>query len=172
MKVKKASAVRCLVCNPTDAGPGEYCDKHGEELHHLEHKYETLFRLRRNVRGKDHETYDLFLQGKCDPTGRILVSETDPGGLAITVLIIGDLDLATPMSEYAKLGIERTYADHLRDRIHQDVVLSWYGNARACVEVFRATGSPLHWDLESREEQSEEETSDLHLSPGGRHTVH
>jgi hypothetical protein len=168
MTVKKTGTVPCLVCNPKDAEPGEYCETHGEELHRLEHKYEALFRFKRNVRGKDHEAYDIFSQGQCDPSGRILISETDPENLSITVLIFDDLDLNTPMTDYGTLGINRNYGD----RIQHEIVHSWYGNARACVEIFRTSGMPQHFDLDSREGQGEEDSSDVHPSQGGKHSVH
>ncbi len=172
MSAKKVPIVPCLVCNPREAEPGEYCDAHSEQLHRLEHKYETLFRLRRNVRGKDHESYDLFMQGNCEPSGRILISETDPESLAITILIFRDLDLDAQIADYGSLGIERTYGDHLRDRVHQEIVHSWYGNARACVDIFFTPASPQHWDLDSREEQSEEESTEPHSPQGGKHSIH
>jgi hypothetical protein len=172
MTEKKTGTVPCIVCNPGKADPGEYCESHSEELHRLEHKYESLFRLRRNVRGKDHEAYDLFFQGACDPSGRVVISETDPESLAITVLIFGDVDLTTPLADYRELGIDRTYGDHLRDRIHQEIVHSWYGNAHACVEVFRIVGSPVHWDLDARDAQGEEDASDPHSPQGGKHSIH
>ena len=175
MAAKKADAP-CVVCNPDNADPGEYCEQHHEELHRLDHQYETLYRLQRVSRGRGHESYYLFLQGDCDPSGRILVNETDPDNLAITVLITSDLNLDSRISDYDALKIERTYGDHLRDRIRQDIIHSWYGNARACVEVFRlAAEPPLHWDVEPRGESNNEE--DEEGSPprpplGGKHSVH
>jgi hypothetical protein len=171
----KKTEVPCLVCNPVEAEPGEYCDRHREELHRLDHEYETLFRLQRISRGRGHESYNLFLQGDCDPSGRILVNETDPDNLAVTVLISADLSLDARLSGYEALKIDRTYADHLRDRIRQDIIHSWYGNARACVEVFRIPAdAPLHWDVESRGEASEREEAnpDPHAAPQKKHFVH
>jgi hypothetical protein len=172
MAARKSDAP-CVVCNPGDADPGEYCERHGEELHRLDHQYETLFRLQRVSRGRGHESYHVFLQGDCDPSGRVLVNETDPDNLAITVLLTSDLNLEARISGYEILKIERTYADQLRDRIQQDIIHSWYGNARACVEVFRITAEPpLHWDVESRGESSEEEEGTRPHPSGGKHSVH
>lgn len=174
MAARKAE-VPCVVCNPENAEPGEYCERHREELHRLDHQYETLFRLQRVSRGRGHESYHLFLQGDCDPSGRVLVNETDPDNLAITVLITGDLSLDARISGYDALKIERTYGDHLLDRIRQDIIHSWYGNARACVEVFRITAEPaLHWDVEPRSEgdDEEEEGPNPHPSPGNKHSIH
>jgi hypothetical protein len=173
MAAKKEEAP-CVVCNPDDAETGEYCERHREELHRLDHQYETLFRLQRVSRGRGHESYQLFLQGDCDPSGRILISETDPDNLAITVLISGDLKLDVRIPGYEALMIERTYGEHLRDRIEQDIIHSWYGNARACVEVFRITAEPpLHWDVEPRGEVDEEEdSSNPHRSEGSKHSIH
>lgn len=170
----KKSDVRCVVCNPQDAEPGEYCGNHQEELHRLDHQYETLFRLQRISRGGSHETYHLFLQGDCDPSGRVLVNETDPDNLAIVVLLSGDVNLDLRVPGYEALKMERTYGDHLRERIRQDIIHSWYGNARSCVEVFRvASDPPLHWDVEPRGEAGEEEEKSISRpTPGGKHSVH
>jgi hypothetical protein len=132
MKSKKAE-VPCLVCNPAEAKPGQYCDLHREKLHRLDHQYETLFRIQRISRGKDHEAYNLFLQGDCDPCGRILVTETDPENLCITILISSDLDLDANIPEYSSLKIERNFGDQLRDRVRQEIIHSWYG-ADQCEE--------------------------------------
>ncbi len=173
MTAKKAE-VPCVVCNPIDAEPGEYCERHSEELHRLDHQYEVLFRLQRVSRGRGHECYHIFLQGDCEPSGRVLVNETDPDNLAVTVLVSADLNLDARISGYEALKMERTYADQLQDRIRQDVVHSWYGNARACIEVFRINANPpLHWDVEPRGDSSEdEETPDPHPALGSKHSVH
>ncbi len=173
MAVKKSEA-RCVVCNPQEADPGQYCDTHQEELHRLDHQYETLFRLQRTSRGGTHETYHLFLQGDCDPSGRVLVSETDPDNLAVIVLISGDVNLDLRVPGYEALKMDRTYGDHLLDRVRRDVIHSWYGNARACVEVFRVSADPpLHWDVEPRGESSEEEEGPgPHPDQGGKHSIH
>jgi hypothetical protein len=162
------------VCNPVAAEPGEYCDRHREELHRLDHEYETLFRLQRVSRGGGHESYNILLRGHCDPTGRIFVNETDPDNLAVTVLVNADLSLDSPIPGYEALKIDRTYADQLRDRIRQDIIHSWYGNARACVEVFRVGADPpLHWDVESRGDTGEEEERpDPHPGQQKKHSVH
>jgi hypothetical protein len=164
------------VCSPGLAEPGEYCDRHREELHRLDHQYETLFRLQRVSRGRDHETHYVFLQGDCDPSGRVIVSETDPGNLSITVLVNSALALDALISGYEALKITRTYEDQLRDRIEQDIIYSWYGNARACIEVFRITpGAPLHWDVEARgsdADAEEEEDPGPHPGQGNKHFVH
>ena len=165
----------CVVCNPDEAQPGEYCQQHSDQLHRLDHQYETLFRLQRTSRGKDHETYNLFLQGDCDPCGRILVSETDPENLFITILISRDLNLDTIIADYNALKVEKTFADQLRERIRQEIIHSWYGNARACVEIFRTTADqPQHWDIDPRVEHAmEEEEGDEPQPPrGGKHSVH
>jgi hypothetical protein len=172
----KKSDTPCVVCNPGEAEPGEYCEGHEEDLHRLEHKYETLFRFRRVSRGKDCEVYELFLQGECDPCGRILVAEVDPESLAITVITGDNLDLSTRLQDYGSLGIERTYGDCLRDRIRHEVVHSWYGSMRACVDFFTAASpAPEHWDVPRRGEDNEEEDPDSpgpRRSEGGKHSVH
>jgi hypothetical protein len=177
MPNKSPDRAPCLVCNPDDAASGDYCDTHRTELHRLDHQYETLFRLQRTSRGKDHETYDLFLQGDCDPCGRVLVTETDPENLVLTVLIANDLNLEARITDYDTLRIEKTYGDQLRDRIQHEIIHSWYGNARACVDIFATTlNDPQHWDVAPREEQSaedEDEDEGSHHPPhGGKHSVH
>jgi hypothetical protein len=163
----------CLVCNPDDARPGDYCSKHSEELHRLDHQYEGLFRLQRTSRGKDHETYGLYLQGDCEPCARILVTETDPENLSLTVLLSPDLDLDARIADYGRLGIARTYADQIRERIEKEIIHSWYGNARACVDIFRTPlHNPLHWDVPPREDYSDEENPDLPSPDEGGHSVH
>ena len=167
----KKTELRCVVCSPAEARPGDYCDLHRDELHRLDHEYETLFRLERISRGKDHETYLLYLQGECDPCGRVIVSETDPENLAVLVLVPGDLDLDARITEYDALKIERTYGDKLRERLEHEIVHSWYGSARACVDIFRTTtDAPTHWDIAPRPERSDEEES--HAPEGGSHSVH
>jgi hypothetical protein len=165
----------CPVCNP-DSATGEYCDEHREELHKLEHLYESFMHLRRTSRGKDHEAFDVLMQGECEPFGRILVSETIPDNLSMTMILAHDLDLETPLPGYEKLGLRRTWGDYLRDKIQQEIVHCWYGNARACLDVFPCKlEDRQHWDLESREEESEEEEfeADLHgPTGGGRHSIH
>ena len=163
----------CVVCDPEGAEPGEYCGKHRDELHRLDHQYEALFRLARTSRGKDHETYNIFLQGECDPCGRIIVTETDPENLALTVLLSTNLDLDTRISDYARLGISRTYGDQLRERLQHEVIHSWYGNARACVDIFRtALDNPQHWDVAPREEFSEDDNPEAPPHEDGGHSVH
>ncbi len=170
---EKKAGVPCVVCNPSDAEPGEYCDTHREELHRLDHQYENLFRLQRISRGKGHEAYELYLQGECDPCGRLTVAETDPENLAIVILLSSDLDLEAHIAEYGALGIQRTFADQLRQRIQQEVVHSWYGNARACIDVFRITNNlPQHWDIDPRAEPTDEEGLEPHVPFGGKHSVH
>ncbi len=169
----KKPEVPCVICNPAEAGTGDYCDAHREELHRLDHQYESLFRLQRSSRGQGHETFELFVQGDCDPRGRVLVTETDPENLAITVLLHDDLDLESRLAGYSALGIEKTFADQLRGRIQQEIVFSWYGNARACVEVFRVSKlPPQHWDLEPRIDQGEEEGADTQPPATPKHSIH
>jgi hypothetical protein len=132
-----------------------------------------MFRLQRISRGRGHEAYELFLQGGCDPCGRIVVTETDPENLAITILLSSDLDLEGRIQEYAALGVERTNADQIRTRIQQEVVYSWYGNARACVDIFRVSHlNPLHWDIDQRAEPGEEESSEPSQPQGPKHSIH
>lgn len=163
----------CVVCNPDHAEEGDYCGTHREELHRLDHQYEGLFRLQRTSRGKDHETYSLYLQGDCEACGRIFVTETDPENLSLTVLLSPDLDLEARIADYVRLGVVRTYADQIRERIEKEIIHSWYGNARACVDIFRAPlHNPLHWDLAPREEYSEEENPEPPPPEEGGHSVH
>ncbi len=170
---KKNQGAPCIVCNPGEAEPGDYCDSHRDELHRLDHQFESLFRLQRTSRGKDHESYNLHLRGECNPCGRILVTETDPENLSITVLISGDLNLDARIADYNSLKIEKSYGDQLRDRIQQEIIHSWYGNTRACVDIFHTTAEqPEHWDVGPREETAEEEGSEPDLPQGGKHSVH
>jgi hypothetical protein len=170
---KKNQSPPCIVCNPDGAEPGDYCDSHRDELHRLDHQYETLFRMQRTSRGKDHETYNVFLQGECNPCGRILVTETDPEHLAITVLLSNDVNLDARLAEYDSLKVVKTYGNQLRERIEQEIIHSWYGNARACVDIIRTTAEkPEHWDVEPRGESAEEEAAELDPPQGGKHSVH
>jgi hypothetical protein len=172
---RKNADVPCVVCNPAGAQPGDYCERHYEELHRLDHKFEVLFRLQRTFRGKDYEIYDVFLQGECDPSGRIIVAETDPENLVLTVMISEDLDLNAHVKEYDALKIEKTLRDKLRERIERDVIRSWYGNASACIEVFSILDrQPEHWDISAGEPDSgdEEEVTDPHPKDGGKHSIH
>jgi hypothetical protein len=172
MAMKKAQ-VPCAICNPVEAEQGEYCETHREELHRLDHQYESLFRIQRTCRGKGHETFEIFVQGECDPRGRILVSETDPDNLAITILLTDDLDLDTRLAGYSDLGIEKSHGDYLRSKIQQEIVFSWYGNARACVDIFRVTKQhPQHWDLEARIEPPEEDGIEPHPPSSNKHSIH
>jgi hypothetical protein len=167
--------VPCVICNPGEAEPEEYCDRHTEQLHQLDHRYETLFRLHRISRGKGHEAYHLFLQGQCDPCGRVLVYETDPENISVTILVAASVDIDAEIQEYRDLGIDRTYADQLRLRV-EEVIHSWYGNSRACLDVYRITSDqPEHWDIARREEEEgDEESAEPHepRSPGGKHSIH
>jgi hypothetical protein len=178
LQEKRIMAVRkdrppCLVCNPGNAVEGDYCSTHREELHRLDHQYEGLFRLQRTSRGKDHETYSLYLQGDCEPCARVFVTETDPENLSMTVLLSPDLDLDARIAEYARFGVVRTYADQIRERIEKEIIHSWYGNSRACVDIFRAPlHNPLHWDVAPREDYNEEENPDLPPPEEGGHSVH
>jgi hypothetical protein len=172
MSAKKVD-VPCVVCNPAEAEPDEYCEAHREQLHRLDHQYETLFRFQRTCRGRGHEIYEIFLQGECDPRGRVLVAETDPDNLSITILLADDLDLDTRLTGYSSLGIEKSYGDYLREKLQQEVVYSWYGNARACVDIFRLSNHhPQHWDLEPRLEQSDDDGSDPRPPAGNKHSIH
>ena len=171
MAARKADSP-CVVCNPGKAEPGQYCEAHREEVHQLDHKYETHLRLQRISRGQSHESYELFLRGECEPCGRILVSETDPDNLAITILIAAGLDLDSAIPDYALMSISKNYGDLLRGRIHEEIVHSWYGNARACVDIFRiATFQATHWDLDARSEQGEN-GPEPHPPMSGKHSVH
>jgi hypothetical protein len=172
MTVKKAE-VPCAICNPADAESGEYCEAHREELHRLDHQYESLFRLQRTCRGKGHETYEIFVQGECDPRGRLLVNETDPENLAITILLTDDLNLDGRLPGYSALGIDKTNGDYLRAKIQQEIVYSWFGNARACVDVFRLSKEqPQHWDLEPRLDQADEDGIEPHPPSSNKHSIH
>jgi hypothetical protein len=172
----KKSRQPCAVCNPADASPGEYCEEHREELHKLEHQYESLFRLRRTSRGKDHESYDILLQGECEPCGRLLVAESHPDNLAMTLILAQDIDLDTRLPEYDALGIPRTWGDNLKEKIQQELIYCWYGDARACVDVFHSNiENRQHWDFEPRDEDSEDgEMGPEPHAPGngGKHSVH
>jgi hypothetical protein len=163
----------CSICSPGEAEPGQYCEAHRETLHQLEHQYEPYFRLQRYSRGKDHEVLSLFfMPGDCEPAGRVLVTETDPDSLLITAIIAGDVDLEKRVPEYEKLGIEKTYGDLLRDRIQIEIVHSWYGAARACVDVFTTDNAahPGHWDIDPRDGADDEERS--HPPEGSKHSIH
>ena len=173
MRRTKNTESPCVICNPSGAEPGDYCDTHRDELHRLEHRSETLFRLQRTSRGKDHESYHLFFQAECEPCGRILVTETDPENLAVLVLVSGELNLDAAIEDYKPLGIAKTYGDALRQRIQSEIIHSWYGNARACVDVLRLTAEPpTHWDVDSRGDQEEAEDSDSPPPPDGNPSVH
>ena len=174
MKSAKIEGLPCVVCNASGAEKGDYCEAHREELHRLDHQYQSLFRLQRTARGKDHESYNLFLHDNCQPCGRVLVTETDPENLAITVLIANDLNLDTVISEYDSLRLRRTYGDLLRDRIQQEIIHSWYGNARACVDLFTTNvDQPQHWDVAPRDEESgEEEGYEPQAPEGGNSSIH
>ncbi len=171
----KNSRVPCMICSPAGAQEGDYCERHRDELHNLEHQYEGLFRLQRTTRGKDHEAYDIYMQSQCGPCGRILLQETDPDSLSITVLLADDVKLDTELPEYEALGIRRTWGDLLQIKIGQDLIHSWYGNARACVELFQTDfGNQKHWDVESRDQgmdEEEDEAPDPHFH-GGKHSIH
>jgi len=165
----------CIVCNPGKAHPEDYCEVHREQLHRLGHEYEMFFRLVRISRGKDHEAYALMLQGECDPSGRVLVNETDPDNLFLTVLITDSLDLETPLPDFRALKVERSYGDLLRETIEDEIVRSWYGNARACIDLFRIHDvRPLHWDVAEREEQDKQEFPEESgpCDKGGPHSIH
>jgi hypothetical protein len=171
MASKKADAP-CAVCNPGKAEPGEYCSAHREEVHQLDHKYETYFRLQRVSRGQSHESYEVFLRGECDPCGRILVFETDPDNLLINILLQGELDIDSRIADYALMSIDKTIGDLLRNRVHLEIVHSWYGNARACVDIFRiGKAQPVHWDLDARSDQRED-GPEPHPPLGGKHSIH
>jgi hypothetical protein len=172
----KNSKPPCLLCNPIGAQEGELCDQHRKELHDLEHRYEGQFRLKRTARGKDHETYDIFLQSQCEPCGRVFLQETDPDNLVVTLLVAEDLQLDTVLPEYDALGMRRTWGDLLRDKVGQELIYSWYGNARACVELFLTDfGKQEHWDVEPRDPVTDEDPeapADPHSHGGGKHSVH
>jgi len=164
------------VCNPDKAQKGEYCPTHFDQLQHLDLQCESLFRFQRVSRGKGHETYNIFLQGDVDPCGKVLATESDLENLLITILISEDINLEATITEYDFFKIVRTFGDQLQLRIRQEIVHSWYGNARACIEVFRIIpGHPQHWDIESRtdfEAAAEEESSDPHFPQGNKSSVH
>ena len=174
MKAKKGN-VPCNVCNPENARPEEYCELHREQLHRLSHEYETLYRLVRTYRGKDHEVYALMLRGECDPSGRILVNETDLDNLVITVLVTESLNLDSLLPDYRTLKVEKSYGDLLREKIEIDIIRSWYGNARACIDLFRVRDpQPQHYDIAPADSQAEEEFPDESgpCNKGGSHSVH
>jgi hypothetical protein len=172
----KKSESPCMICRPLEAQDGEYCEKHREELHDLEHRYEGQFRLKRAARGKDHETYDIFMAAECDPCGRVVIQETDPEQLSVTLLISQALKLDAVLPEYDTLGIHKTLGDLLRDRISLELIHSWYGNARACVDIFLTDfATQQHWDVEPRNPEPEdgpETPADPNSPGGGRHSVH
>ncbi|MBI4484221.1 MAG: hypothetical protein HY652_15200 [Acidobacteria bacterium] len=159
----------CLVCDPDGPGsPGDYCQKHGEELHRLDHRYMSLFQLQRSSRGKDFESYNLFMQGDCDPLGRVLAVETDPDQLEVIVVLHSDVNLANRIGEYSPYRVEKTYANLLTDLITRDVVHSWYGNVRACVTLYRTDlNRPEHWDIPARGEEEEEKEEEKPVSGSG-----
>jgi hypothetical protein len=172
----KTAKSPCRICNPAGAQEGEYCEQHQEEFHRLEHRYEGLFRLQRGARGKDHEAYDIYMESQCNPCGRLLLQETDPDNLAITVLLAEDVKLDTELPEYEALGMRRTWGDLLRAKISQDLVQSWYGNVRACIDLFQTNfGSQLHWDVEppnSVLDEDEDAPPEPHSQGGGKHSIH
>lgn len=180
MQSKKSSVKKndppCIVCNPEKARPDEYCPMHLDQLQHLDLQCETLFRFQRLSRGKGHESYHLFLQGDVDPCGKVLATETDLENLFITVLISEDINLEATISEYDFFKIVRTFGDQLQIRIRQEIVHSWYGNARACIEVYRINPEqPQHWDIESRTDYAaaaEEESPDPHFPQGNKNSIH
>jgi hypothetical protein len=174
MSPKKAE-VPCVVCNSAGAQPGDYCERHLEEVHRLDHSFEHLFRLQRTFRGRDYEIYDVFLQGECGASGRIIVAETDPENLVLTVMVSEELDLNARIKEYDALKIEKTFRDKLRERIERDIIRSWYGNASACIEVFSILDrQPEHWDISAGEPDpgEEEEMGEPHPHDGNKHSVH
>lgn len=173
--VTKLSTPPCIVCNPDNAQPGEYCQTHFDQLQHLNLQCETLFRFQRVSRGKGHETYNIFMQGDIDPCGKVLATETDLENLLITILISDGINLEATIPEYDFFKIVRTFGDQLQLRIRQEIVYSWYGNARACIEVFRIIPEqPQHWDIESRAEDfaAEEEVPDPHFPQGNKNSIH
>ena len=171
----KKSTPPCVVCNPENAQPGEYCQTHLDQLQHLDLQCESLFRFHRVSRGKGHESYNVFLQAEIDPCGKVLVTETDMENLLITVLISEGINLGATIPEYDFFKIVRTFGDQLQLRIRQEIVHSWYGNARACIEVFRIIREqPQHWDIESLAEDyaAEEEAPDPQFPQGNKNSVH
>ena len=174
MSAKKVD-VPCVVCNPAGAQPGDYCEKHYDELHLLDHRFEILFRLQRMFRGRDYEIYDVFLQGECDPCGRVIVAEIDPENLSLTVMVSEDLDLNVRIKEYDVLKTEKTFRDKLKERIERDIIHSWYGNVSACIEVFSILDRrPEHWDIASMGSDTgeEEEAPEPNPQDGGKHLIH
>jgi len=173
--VAKTGNVPCIVCNPENAHPEEYCELHQEQLHRLSHEWETFYRLVRASRGKDHEVYALMLRGECDLSGRILVNETDPDNLVITVLVTESLDLDAPLPDYQALKVEKSYGELLREKIENEIIRSWYGNARACLDLFRIRDlQPRHYDIEPRDNDAEGEYPEEPGScdKGGPHSIH
>ncbi len=94
-------------------------------------------------------------------------------GAGVTVLISAELNLDSHIEDYKSLGIVRTYAEQLRTRLQEEIIHSWYGNARACVDIFRTTAEqPQHWDVAPRNQQNAEEESEPEIPQGGKHSVH
>jgi hypothetical protein len=179
MKPKKQGLSRtnpsCVVCNPENAQSGEYCPLHLDQLKHLDLQCENLFRFQRISRGKGHESFNLFLQGDIDPCGKVLAMETDLENLFVTVLISEDINLEATIAEYDFFKIVRTFGEQLQIRIRQEIVHSWYGNARACIEVYRIVpDQPQHWDIESRADYAaaEEELPEPHFPQGNKDSIH
>lgn len=115
------------------------------------------------------------MQGDIDPCGKVLATETDLENLLITILISDGINLEATIPEYDFFKIVRTFGDQLQLRIRQEIVYSWYGNARACIEVFRIIPEqPQHWDIESRAEDfaAEEEVPDPHFPQGNKNSIH
>ncbi|MBN2243787.1 MAG: hypothetical protein JW793_13965 [Acidobacteria bacterium] len=165
----------CMVCNPDFAKPGDYCPLHLNQLEHLDLQCESLFRFQRISRGSGHESYNIFLQNDADPCGRVLVAETDLENLFITILISENVNLDTTIPEYEFFKIVRTFGEQLQIRIRQEIVYSWYGNARACIEVYRIIPEqPQHWDIESRADYAaaEDEIPDPHFPQGNKNSIH
>jgi hypothetical protein len=85
------------------------------------------------------------------------------------------LDLDSPLQEYRALKIEKSYGDLLREKIENEIVRSWYGNARACIDLFRLRDTqPRHWDVAARDDQEEDEYPEETgpCDKGGTHSVH
>jgi len=165
--------VLCRVCNPEGAGSGDYCEEHREEIHRLDHQYDSIFRLQRTSRGKDHESYQVFFQNDCDPCGRILATETDPENLSVTVILTHEIDVEALLPDYASLSVQRTIGDKLRDLIKREIIHSWYGNARACVDIFRTPDeTPIHWDVDPRDAQTDDDAGDVEPGEGTKHSIH
>ena len=172
---RKKSDPPCIVCNPDEAQPDEYCPMHLDQLRHLDLQCENLFRFQRISRGKGHESYNLYLQGDVDPCGKILAMETDLENLFVTILISEDINLDATIAEYDFFKVVRTFGEQLQIRIRQEIVHSWYGNARACIEVFRIIpGQSQHWDIESRADYAaaEEELPEPHYPQGDKNSIH